>query len=249
MTEVFQSGKAAVVSVNMGRYDHVHRVPEDSRCYEWVYITDDQRTARSARRRGWHTLLVPKGPAGLLRSREPKACPSRYVNVPASVYLDARYRVDSEQVIQSLLSYVDGNRWLALFAHHDRETVEQEALECIRRGLGAEGLRDQLTLYQQSGRHGLKLWAAAVIVRRHGPEARAFGERWMSELRAWPTRDQVSLPVVLHDLDIRPETIPGTMHSFPGLNALDHRRLRAGERPAELVRRRVKAIRRRYLPS
>lgn len=221
----------AVITANVGGYDTVHPVPADAADADWVYVTDCSRTERRAERLGWRPVRAwgPQADSRFLLSRYPKAVPQEFTDRPRSIYVDARFRIESATVVDRLSTFVDGESWIALYRHDDRDCLFDEADECQRLGLSSPSLNNQIEHYRSIGvpRH-MGLWCGGVIVRIHGAAQRTFGDAWYAELRRWPTRDQISLPVVLDRTGTTPCEIPGSVYSSPRLKVTPHRVSRSG---------------------
>ena len=99
---------------------------------------------------------------------------------------------------------------LYLFSHPERDCLYDEAEACARLGKDTpERMEPQLARYRQMGfpRHA-GMWQAGILLRRNTPKARAFHERWWSELAAGSHRDQLSLPVAMQLTHLDFATLP-----------------------------------------
>lgn len=219
----------SVITTNFGSYDDVLPTPKCVTA-DWVYVTESRRTARLASSRGWRAVLVPPSGSPFLQSRYAKTRPDKFTERQMSLYVDARFAIESEEVLDSLAAYIDGPRWLALFRHPFRRDIFEEAMECQRLGLVGRNVAAQMSYYRSAGTaDGAGLWCGGILVRRHGEAQRHFGRSWYHELERWPTRDQLSLPVVMKRCDIAPAEIPGSVYDWPGVVARPHRARRHDE--------------------
>jgi hypothetical protein len=228
----------------MGGYDEVHPVAGDASTVDWVYVTDTVEIARRSEALGWRAVVLDEPEeSAFLRARRPKVAPHRFTTRSSSVYVDARFAVETERVVDVLSGHLAGDGWLGLFRHPRRDSIYDEAEECLRLRLGGPLVRTQVEAYRAAGvPQDTGLWCGGVIVRRHGVEQERFGEAWFEELTRWPTRDQLSLPVVLERCQIDPASIAGSVYSWPGLRVTPH--LVARPQPDRIERYRRHALNR-----
>jgi hypothetical protein len=67
------------------------------------------------------------------------------------------------------------------------------------------------------------LWATGLIVYRTKWGMERFGARWLEEQYRWGYQDQISHPYICHDLDIRPNMLPGDIFHPPHAIITPHR--------------------------
>jgi hypothetical protein len=117
--------------------------------------------------------------------------------------MDANYtvRCDLDALIERALRSAD----IAFFRHPQRDSVYAEAKACVTLGKDDPSvIASQMARYRAAGhRRSPGLVATGVIVRRHTPALREFGERWWAELDAGSHRDQLSAPYVLRRTGLR----------------------------------------------
>jgi len=113
--------------------------------------------------------------------------------------------------------FVDGNLFLkispevlvdkadkdvAVFEHHARNDVYEEAMRCKEKGLDNPNIIDnQVKRYKREGFDGGKLGACFLIVRKHTKEVARLNEKWWAEVTSESVRDQISFPYVYRDVD------------------------------------------------
>lgn len=226
-------GEWSVITVNVCDYDVIRPVPSDATSVDWVYVTDRDATAERAASLGWRTVVMPQSDqTPFLQSRIPKTSPQEFTDRSYSVYVDARFLVETEGVVDDLSAYLGPGAWLALFSHDDRHSIYDEAEECRRLKISTPEMDAQISHYRAIDvQHSTGLWCGGVLVRRHGVEQAEFGRAWLQELAMWQTRDQLSLPVVLERCDVVPAEIPGSLYAWPGLQITPHLVRRPGVTP------------------
>lgn len=210
--------KAAVVSAVYGAYDTLKPVPEQrsGAGVDWVLITDDA-SLRSGTL-GWRVVYEPRpGVHPNRAAKAPKMRPWEYTQAPASVWLDASFRVTSPDFATGALALADP---IAQFVHPWRDCVYTEAAASagIPKYAG-EDFPSQTREYRLSGHpEHWGLWATGVIARRHDdPRVRDLAERWSGMIDRYTFQDQVSQPVALREAGLRPASLPGTHFANPWL--------------------------------
>lgn len=202
----------AIISAVYGGYDTVKPVcPQTGLNVEWILVTDTVPDADAAA--GW--TVVHDRQAGVPARRaakRPKCEPWRYTDAPASIWIDASFRVVSDGFAADVLAHAGP---IAQFVHPVRDCLYAEAREVARLGLDPDGhAAAQAARYRQAGhpeRWGL--WASGVIACQHTPAVREMGALWAAEIAAGSARDQVSQPFVLRETGLRPTELPGTHHA------------------------------------
>ena len=159
---------------------------------------------------GWTDMpLLTVGFSSRLTAKWPKILPHLWFSdYTYSLWMDGSLQLNRNpyEYIQELL----GDNDIALYHHHTRSTVLDEAL-----GLAATGYDDPYTLHSQALKYTMDgfpdtgLYCGTVILRRHTPAIARFNELWMTEILRGSIRDQVSLPYALWKAEIIPAVIPG----------------------------------------
>ena len=174
-----------IVSANVGSYDRPATHVAQSVPVDYVTVTDNPG--------GGEPRRVAKGPKLRPWLWAPDGGPW--------IWLDAAFDVVSPAFVADMLELV-GSQPVAMFEHPFRDCLYDEA--------DAVGARHQANHYRMLGvPAGLGLWAAGVIV--YTTPCEYLANVWAAELAAWCLRDQVSLPVVLERVGVRPVTIPGNI--------------------------------------
>lgn len=200
----------AIITCITDGYDTLKPVlPQTGADVEWVCVTDGRPLPEHVE--GWATICEP-----VLRqaahpnraAKRPKFEPWRYTDAPASVWVDASFRVTSSTFAVEVVELADP---IAQFVHPWRDCLQAEAAASV--GLAkyaGEPIAEQAAHYAAAGhpeRWGL--WATGVIARRHTPEVRYLGEKWRDEVERWSFQDQVSQPHALRKAGLRPTPLPG----------------------------------------
>ena len=200
---------AAVITAVYGAYDTLKPVlPQDGLNVDWVCVTDDPTFRGGAL--GWRMVYQPA--PGLPPNRAAKAAklrPDVFTPAPASVWIDASFRITSPTFAADVLAFADP---IAQFLHPWRDCLYEEAqASALLAKYAGEPIVGQVAAYREGDYpEHWGLWAAGVIARKHTPQVREFGIRWGEEIDWWSFQDQVSEPFVLRELGLRPTNLPGT---------------------------------------
>lgn len=209
----------AIITAITDGYDTLKPVmPQTGVDVEWVCFTDGEPHPDADAAQGWTLVCEPRhGRPAAREAKRPKFRPWEYTDAPASIWIDASFRVVSDGFAADALAYADP---IAQFAHPWRNCLYDEAtvsahLPKYRR----EPVIEQAVHYRARGHpEEWGLWAAGVIVRRHTDAVRQLGEAWAHEVAAWSVQDQVSQPYVLRAVGLRPALLPGTHFANRWLN-------------------------------
>lgn len=204
--------RVAVVSSLYGGYDvPPEQTPQDLEA-SWTMVTDDPSLYDPDGL--WSVCVEPRpGVHPRLAAKVAKCAPWAYADADVYVWVDASCRLlrpDSLRwAVHQGARAVDG---IAQFRHPWRDCVYAEAEEClaigVRKYLGLP-LERQAAWYRERGHpEGWGLWATGLIVYTpgggRGRALQEFGARWLAEQLRWTYQDQVSQPVLLRDMDLRP---------------------------------------------
>jgi hypothetical protein len=209
------SPDAAVITAVYDDYDEVKpALPQLGLDVEWILVTDDPGMEAF----GWNVVVEPlPGVHPNRAAKGPKFHPQQYTDAPASVWVDASFRVRSRTFVADVLGYA---RPLAQFVHPWRQCIYEEVLASA--GLpkyAGEPMEAQVEYYRSLGHPEYwGLWATGVIARRHTPEMIRMGAWWDLEVNDWSFQDQLSQPHVLRGAGLRPAGLPGTHFSNPWLS-------------------------------
>lgn len=203
------SADVAVITACYDGYDTVKPVLSQAGLdVEWILVTDTVPDAAAAR--GWTVVHEPR--PDVLPVRAAKAAkfePWKYTDAPASIWVDASFRVTSSDFAVSVLEYASP---IAQFVHPWRSCLYDEAIEIAALGKDPEGVAAwQMKRYREAGHPtGWGLWASGVIARRHTAAVKRMGAAWAREVESGSARDQVSQPFVLRQSKLKPTALPGT---------------------------------------
>lgn len=173
---------------------------------EWILVTDTPPTDA----RGWTVVHEPRPELPPVRAaKTPKLEPWRYTDAPASIWVDASYRITSPTFALEVLALADP---IAQFAHPWRDCLYSEAAEVARLGMDPDGIAAWQVDRYRKAKHpeGWGLWASGVIARQHTPAVKRMGAMWAKEVESGSSRDQVSQPYVLRKTRLRPVALPGS---------------------------------------
>lgn len=197
----------AVITACYDGYDTVKPVlPQAGVDVDWVFVTD----VEPADAMGWRVVVESR--PEVLPVRAAKAAkfePWKYTDAPASIWVDASFRVASPDFAASVLEYATP---IAQFEHPWRSCLYDEAIEIAALGKDPDGAAAwQMKRYREAGHPtGWGLWASGVIARRHTAAVKRMGAAWAREVEAGSARDQVSQPFVLRQSKLKPTALPGT---------------------------------------
>jgi len=165
----------------------------------------------------WEVKVVPKQGNDRLSARHYKTLPHRYLpDADITIWVDGNIRllVTPQYAVGHWLK---GGQ-LAIFNHHDRDCLYDEAKFCLRVPRGViykQELAQQTAAYRSAGMPAH--WGLAetrCVIRMKGPKVQEMGELWWSEIQAHSPRDQVSLPYVCWKVGLRWNVIPGRVRLF-----------------------------------
>ncbi|MEH0574313.1 DUF616 domain-containing protein [Streptomyces sp. B21-108] len=207
----------AIITAITDGYDTLKPVmPQTGADVEWILVTDTPPDAEAAR--GWTVVHEPQtGGHPNRAAKRPKLQPWEYTTAPASIWVDASFRVVSDRFTVEALACADP---IAQFQHPWRDCLYVEADVSIPLPKYAgEPIGEQADHYRQAGHpEHWGLWAAGVIARQHTREVRALGEAWAQEVSAWSFQDQISQPFALRTVGLRPTPLPGSHMANGWLN-------------------------------
>lgn len=206
----------AIISAIYDSYDELKPVlPQTGLDVEWVLVTDTPPPAERAA--GWTIVYEPRpGVHPNRAAKHPKYEPWKYTDAPASVWVDASFRIVSETFAAEAVAHA---KPIAQFAHPWRDCLYTEAKESA--GLAkyaGEPVLEQAESYRQAGHpEGWGLWATGVIARQHTEAVRKMGWLWLAETYRWSFQDQISQPFALREKGLRPTAFPGNHLATPWL--------------------------------
>jgi hypothetical protein len=208
----------AILTAIYDSYDELKpTMPQRGVSVDWVLVTDDEALKDVPTVRGWRVVYEPRpGVHPNRAAKHPKYEPWKYTDAGASVWVDASFRIVSENLAVEALSFADP---IAQFAHPWRDCLYAEAKESA--GLpkyAGEPVLPQAERYRESGHpEGWGLWATGFIARQHTDSVRVFGARWLEETYRWSFQDQISQSFALRETGLRPMALPGNHLATPWL--------------------------------
>jgi hypothetical protein len=173
---------------------------------DWVLVTDIE----PADPLGWRVVHEPQPELPPNRAaKAAKFTPWAYTDAPASIWIDASFRVTSPRFATEALALA---KPIAQFKHPWRDCLYAEAVEIAKLGMDPERVAAwQTARYREAGHpEHWGLWASGVIARKHTSAVKRMGVAWAREVAAGSARDQVSQPHVLREARLRPVSLPGT---------------------------------------
>lgn len=202
----------AIITAVYDNYDSLKPVfPQEGVHVDWVLVTDKEPVDSL----GWRVLVMPQPKLAPVRAaKRPKFLPWEYTEAPASIWVDAAFRITSSDLATGAMEYATP---IAQFVHPDRDCLYQEGAEIIRLGMDPDGLAGpQMERYREAGHsEHWGLWAAGVIARWHSGAVKNFGRLWAREVASGSHRDQVSEAFALAKSGLRPASLPGTHFHNP----------------------------------
>lgn len=200
----------AIVSAVYDGYDTLKPTwPQAGVDVEWICVTDDPKQLDPEAAEGWRIVCEPRvGVHPNRAAKGPKFRPWEYTSAPASVWVDASFRVVSERFAAEALAYADP---IAQFVHPWRDCLYDEAIESLaKEKYWGQPIAEQAAYYRAQGHpEGWGLWACGVIARKHTDAVRRLGAAWAYEVDMWSFQDQISQPYVLRQVGLRPTGFPG----------------------------------------
>lgn len=206
----------AIVTAIFDVYDTLKPVmPQTGVEVDWVLVTDQPPSAVPDL--GWRLVHQPEPDLPPRRAaKAPKLTPWAYTDAPASIWIDASFRVTSPDFAAGAMEHAAP---IAQFEHPWRSCLYEEAAEIAKLGMDSEGVAAwQTRRYREAGHpDGWGLWASGVIARKHTNPVKRMGAMWAKEVSSGSARDQVSQPYVLRKTRLRPAALPGTHFKNPWL--------------------------------
>jgi hypothetical protein len=158
-------------------------------------------------------------PSAARNARIPKILPHLNFQADYSIWCDANFTLNATpaQIIDCWLKDAD----IAMYAHPCRKHIGEESTVLLNLherdelpGLDPNVLLDQRARWKHMGAPE-GLWAGGLIIRRHTPAVRDFNECWWREFQVGCTRDQIALPMAVHQTGMRIKTIAGNIYESP----------------------------------
>jgi hypothetical protein len=208
----------AILTAIYDSYDELKpALPQAGVEVDWVFVTDDPVLGAKPSHLGWRVVYEPRPDVHPNRAaKHPKYRPWEYSGAPASIWVDASFRIVSQRFAVDAVAHADP---IAQFAHPWRACLFDEAKESA--GLAkyaGEPVMEQAESYREAGHpEGWGLWATGVIARQHTEAVRKMGWLWLAETYRWSFQDQISQPFALREKGLRPTAFPGSHLATPWL--------------------------------
>ncbi len=186
---------------------------------DWICVTDDVRLEVPI---PYRRVVVEEAAdsdawvATNLAAKRFKLMPWTIADRHRAIWIDANMEVTAPSFVREALSCIhDG---IAVFRHPRRSCIYEEAEASL--GVESQGgkysgmpIRRQVDHYRLGGHPDQGgLWACGVIAwDLANPQTRELGKQWMEEIERWTVQDQLSLPVVLRRLGLKPGEFPGEL--------------------------------------
>jgi hypothetical protein len=229
-------GTATVLTALMDDYDSLKPIcPQDGIDVNWVCLTDSKTIRDEAEiytgevtgdggqyveglkhPTGWHIIYYARGADEHPNraAKRPKMHPGMYTGAPASVWLDASFRVVSPRfVIDTVTIARESEHGIAQFKHPWRSCLFSEASESLALAKymqEKDAIARQIEAYHVAGMpQHFGLWATGVIARIHTRPVLEWGMAWARQISTYSYQDQISHPYTLWRHELRPVDLPG----------------------------------------
>jgi hypothetical protein len=199
-----------------GGYDRIYPPIRHEDGVDYVCVTDRPDTVPG----GWRAHMVdpssfasPKAANLHYRALAHRVLPG----YDGALYMDGNVR-RTRPVHRLMADFLAVGSPLGVFAHPLRDRVEEEASVLLTDGPASHKVRDRSMLLRQLQAirdEGFPdtggLIETTVMLRNHRhPDLDRVMQGWADEFARWPTRDQISLPVVLWREGVVPHRLPGS---------------------------------------
>ena len=208
--------KVIVYTANIGHYDDYHNIYIKDPNVEYYYFTDEHAAIC-----GWKNKTIIKPHEDNTKSARYFKCNPHLVlpEHDISIWIDARFKVKSKNVMKFLNSNFKKKDKIACFWHgRDWDDGGCSYIEGMVCGGGKkddyEIILDQLLRYQKDGfprKYGL--FATGIIIRRNCEEINKFNEFWWNEIKKGSKRDQISQMYSAWKTDTKITPIEGDVRS------------------------------------
>lgn len=184
--------RLVVYTVLTGDYDDVHEILYKEDGVDYLLFTNNPKISSNT----WHVFLINEAMDNLFLSRKIKILPHQYLptRYNRSIYIDANAVIYGE--LSQLAHYLDEQICFAVSRHHERNSVRDEVIALVDRGMiDQEEAAGQYSRYQSEGfSDQLGLAECSILVRNHQDnDLKDVMELWWEEFKRGVKRDQVSL--------------------------------------------------------
>ena len=194
--------RIVVFTENIGEYDHLKPINryENTRCIAFVdkdMVVD-----------GWEIINVNN--IEQIKSLKHTKLICKYIRTHSyellpdhdySLHIDANMTLttDPNKILEEI---INKSHSLMAFNHYKRETIYDEAKQCIEWELdNVNRISEQIDRYKKEGVVG-KLYECGFLLRKNTKEVQSFDQIWWSEVLQNSHRDQISFPYVIEKTGI-----------------------------------------------
>lgn len=199
--------RVAIISSVYGGYDTPEHVAQTTDV-DHIMVTDGQTPVPD----GWRTVIEQRPHMHpRLAAKHAKCLPFEYTDAEITIWVDASFTL--APAFAAWASAQLGAADIAQIVHPNRDSIIDEAeVSAGMTKYSAQPVREQASHYVTGGHPAdWGLWATGLIVRRNTVANRTLGLRWLAEQIRWTYQDQISQPVVLRQVGIRPTPIDGPL--------------------------------------
>jgi hypothetical protein len=201
MATVLKRASRVVYTAIFGGYDELREpaVREDG--VQYVCFTDNPRL----RSRGWEIRYCQPSGDPVFQAKRIKVLAHEALQCSTSLWVDGRVELGD---LNGVFDRFDAE--LAMQQHPLRNCIYEEADYCKQVGRGDPQRIDQTVARFRAAGHPQRagLWWGGIVLRRHTPATQEFNRQWWREVSLGTSRDQLILPVLLRNMNIRFATLP-----------------------------------------
>lgn len=194
----------AVYTAIFGDYDTIKPYPKQNEDVDFFCFTDN----KDMKCDGWTIIHSEK------HQDDPRLDAKYYKMFPhkvlpqyeQTIWSDGAFHIFNPNFSVEVFSYISNNS-IALFSHDQRNCIYKEAEFCKdMRKYKNYHIMDQVNFYKNNGYpENNGLYCGGLIARNNKDQKiQMLGERWWEEILKWTIQDQLSLPVILKELNISP---------------------------------------------
>ncbi len=206
--------KIAVVSSCYGEYDSIYAPPEQTVDCEWVLVTDSmpqlQPSTRSYRHpsgmpeSSWQVRIEPRPQLHPRTAAKVAKCrPDWYADADIYLWIDSSIKILSAEFVQWATSFLEHGP-LAMKLSRARKSIiaEAEIAQGMQKYQGLPVLEQAQHYLSKGYPDDWGVWGTGLMARC--AECPNFGDAWLAEQIRWTYEDQISLPWVLWNMNLRP---------------------------------------------
>jgi hypothetical protein len=190
----------ALITSIYGDYDELVDPPEQDGVDEYIAVVD--RHYAGCQR--WMQIVEPRSHLHpRMAAKVAKCRPDLYTNAETTVWIDGGARLLHGGVAQWAASHGP----YAQFVHPERDDISAEAeVSAGMEKYANQPVLDQAAHYKKQGLpDGFGLWATGMLVLPRKWDL--LGDEWLTQQLRWSYQDQISLPFVLWQMDMKPNPL------------------------------------------